>query len=231
MADIFDEATDIVQSSVEQVDVDPAADFLTQQQNDLADLENDTLETFPDSETQQPSTEAMDDFFLVNNDSTNNNFEDITDAFDDKKDEDFEQMDPSQAYAAIAAADARLEELRSEPEKIRLWREEQTKYLNEKDSESDRMQQEWISQARKDLEDWDRNRLEQLEKTKEGNRVAEKRFIQERDNPTSGTEWEQVSKLCEFNPKDSKGTKDLTRMRSTLLHLKQNPRPVTVSVK
>ena len=38
------------------------------------------------------------------------------------------------------------------------------------DNESDRMQQEWVSQARKDLEDWDRNRLEQLEKTKESNR-------------------------------------------------------------
>ena len=47
-------------------------------------------------------------------------------------DEGFEPLDPSQAYAAIAAADARLEQLRAEPEKIRLWREEHTKYLNEK---------------------------------------------------------------------------------------------------
>ena len=45
---------------------------------------------------------------------------------------DFEQIDPSQAYAAIAAADARLEQLRSEPEKIRQWREENTKLLAEK---------------------------------------------------------------------------------------------------
>ena len=43
-----------------------------------------------------------------------------------------EHMDPSQAYAAIAAADARLEQLRSEPEKIRIWREENTKLLAEK---------------------------------------------------------------------------------------------------
>ena len=43
-----------------------------------------------------------------------------------------ERMDPSQAYAAIAAADARLEQLRSEPEKIRQWREENTKLLAEK---------------------------------------------------------------------------------------------------
>ena len=43
-----------------------------------------------------------------------------------------ERLDPSQAYAAIAAADARLEQLRAEPEKIRLWREENTKLLAEK---------------------------------------------------------------------------------------------------
>lgn len=43
-----------------------------------------------------------------------------------------ERMDPSQAYAAIAAADARLDQLRSEPEKIRQWREENTKLLAEK---------------------------------------------------------------------------------------------------
>lgn len=45
---------------------------------------------------------------------------------------DFETIDPSQAYAAIAAADARLDQLRSEPEKIRQWREENTKLLAEK---------------------------------------------------------------------------------------------------
>ena len=65
-------------------------------------------------------------------DAENIAVDDDPNAFFDKSDEGFEQMDPSQAYAAIAAADARLEQLRSEPEKIRLWREEQTKYLNEK---------------------------------------------------------------------------------------------------
>ena len=43
-----------------------------------------------------------------------------------------EMMDPSQAYAAIAAASARIEELKAEPEKIRLWREENNKLLAEK---------------------------------------------------------------------------------------------------
>jgi len=43
-----------------------------------------------------------------------------------------ERMDPSQAYAAIAAVDARLDQLRTEPEKIRQWREENAKLLAEK---------------------------------------------------------------------------------------------------
>lgn len=53
-------------------------------------------------------------------------------------------------------------------------------------------------------------------------RTAEKEFIAERDENRPGSEWERVSKLCDFNPKSSKGTKDVSRMRSTLLQLKQH---------
>ena len=38
-----------------------------------------------------------------------------------------------------------------------------------------------------------------------------------------GNEWEKVSRFCDFNPKNSKNTKDVSRMRSMLLQLKQNP--------
>ncbi len=36
-----------------------------------------------------------------------------------------------------------------------------------------------------------------------------------------GTEWERVAKLCDFNPKTAKNTKDVGRMRSVILQLKQ----------
>lgn len=60
-------------------------------------------------------------------------------------------------------------------------------------------------------------------------RNAEAQFIKERDFETPGSDWERISKLCDFNPKSAKGSKDMTRMRSTLLHLKQHPRPVAVA--
>jgi len=40
------------------------------------------------------------------------------------------------------------------------------------DRESEKRQQEWLAQARKELEEWEKNRQEQLEKTKESNRYA-----------------------------------------------------------
>ena len=36
-----------------------------------------------------------------------------------------------------------------------------------------------------------------------------------------GTEWERVAKLCDFNPKTARNTKDVGRMRSVILQLKQ----------
>ncbi|MEQ2210362.1 hypothetical protein XENOCAPTIV_012457 [Xenoophorus captivus] len=41
------------------------------------------------------------------------------------------------------------------------------------------------------------------------------------NNP--GTEWERVARLCDFNPKSSKQAKDVSRMRSVLISLKQSP--------
>lgn len=57
-------------------------------------------------------------------------------------------------------------------------------------------------------------------------RAEEKGFVAQMDPIEPGTEWERVHKLCEFNSKNSKNQTDLSRMRSILLQLKQNPRPV-----
>ena len=38
-----------------------------------------------------------------------------------------------------------------------------------------------------------------------------------------GSEWERVNKLVDFNTKANKNTKDMSRMRSIMLQLKQNP--------
>lgn len=43
------------------------------------------------------------------------------------------------------------------------------------------------------------------------------------DTGSPGTEWERVARLCDFNPKTNKQAKDVSRMRSVLISLKQTP--------
>ncbi|KAK6188814.1 hypothetical protein SNE40_004913 [Patella caerulea] len=126
---------------------------------------------------------------------------------------------PSDSYSAISQQDT----IRIEPEKIRLWREEQKDRLEKKDINESKKKEEWESIAKKELEDWYKHHSEQLSKTRENNLAAEKAFIKERDESVPGHEWEKICRLCEFNPKHAKSTKDVTRMRSILLQLKQTP--------
>jgi hypothetical protein len=51
---------------------------------------------------------------------------------------------------------------------------------------------------------------------------AEAAFVKERDADLPGQKWEKITRLCEFNPKASKSTKDVSRMRGMLLQMKQS---------
>uniref|UniRef100_A0A182JWS6 Clathrin light chain n=1 Tax=Anopheles christyi TaxID=43041 RepID=A0A182JWS6_9DIPT len=117
-----------------------------------------------------------------------------------------------------------------EPEKIRKWREDQKTRLEEKDREEERKKDELREQARKELEDWYKHHEETISKTKAANRNAEKQFVAETDEIEPGTEWERIAKLCDFNPKTNKSSKDISRMRSIILQLKQNPLQATKKV-
>ena len=113
--------------------------------------------------------------------------------------------------------------------------------------------EEWRNTAKRELEEWYARQAEQVEKHKKNNRcvplgwqsrnlhsavhvyegiisfcpfndsVAEAEFVKERDETTPGNEWERISRLCDFNPKNNKNTKDVSKLRSLLLQLKQNP--------
>ncbi|ETE70534.1 Clathrin light chain B, partial [Ophiophagus hannah] len=130
-----------------------------------------------------------------------------------------ESNGPTDAYAAIAKADR----LTQEPESIRKWREEQKKRLQELDAASKVLEQEWREKAKKDLEEWNIRQNEQMERNQANNRASEEAFLKESKEETSGTEWEKVAQLCDFNPKSSKQSKDVSRMRSVLISLKQIP--------
>ncbi|KFV98831.1 Clathrin light chain B, partial [Fulmarus glacialis] len=149
-----------------------------------------------------------------------------------------ESNGPTAAYVAIAKADR----LTQEPESIRKWREEQKKRLEELDSANGGWGQAWgAAAAKKDLEEWNLRQNEQMEKNRANNRIADKAFYQQPDadvigyvaseeaflkeskEETPGSEWEKVAQLCDFNPKSSKQSKDVSRMRSVLISLKQTP--------
>ncbi|XP_050403628.1 clathrin light chain A isoform X2 [Patella vulgata] len=195
---------------------DPAADFLAREQSELAGLEDDN--PTDSSVPQDDGFGAFGDEVPV---ASQDDFGGSLDEFEGgSTDGQFEQSNgPSDSYSAISQQDT----VRVEPEKIRLWREEQKDRLEKKDINEIKKKEEWQSIAKKELEDWYKHHAEQLSKTKENNIAAEKAFIKERDESVPGHEWEKICRLCEFNPKHSKSTKDVTRMRSILLQLKQTP--------
>ncbi|KAM3838353.1 clathrin light chain A isoform 2-T2 [Diretmus argenteus] len=103
------------------------------------------------------------------------------------------------------------------------------------DANSRKQESEWKDKAKVELEEWHTRQDEQLEKTKVNNsthinhpcyrldQAAEEAMISDLDENNPGTEWERVARLCDFNPKSSKQAKDVSRMRSVLISLKQSP--------
>ncbi|XP_041361651.1 clathrin light chain A-like isoform X2 [Gigantopelta aegis] len=202
MAD-FDQFEGAVQETV-VTEEDPAAEFLAREQTELAGLDDDNFDVDSSAQAQQ-----------------NNNFDSFGDQSGTQQDFTSDQTNgPSDGYSAIS----QMDEIRAEPEKIKKWREEQKDRLEKKDVEEEEKQEKWLAAARKELEDWYKHHAEQLEKTKENNRrAAEDAFVKERDESIPGQQWEKICRLCEFNPKNMKSSKDVSRMRSLLLQLKQTP--------
>jgi len=121
-------------------------------------------------------------------------------------------------------------EIKVEPESIREWRTQFNARIQEADAKEEASKQEMLAQAKKDLDEWERQRKDALEKTKAANREEEQAFIQERESreeegksrsDVRSIDWAHTSDLCDFNPKSSKGSKDTSRMRGLFLHLKQ----------
>jgi len=112
---------------------------------------------------------------------------------------------------------------REEPEKLRRWREDQKQRLAKKDEEEERKKAEMKEAARKELEEWYASHDEQVAKNRTINRNAEKELVSDTEPLEPGTEWERIAKLCDFNPKGSKHQKDISRMRSIILQVKQTP--------
>merc|ERR1712098_927414 len=106
---------------------------------------------------------------------------------------------------------------------MRIWREEQQERLRKKDEAETTAMDELKQQAKQELEDWYKRYETQLEKTKSTNREDETKYENNEMNGIEpGSEWERVAKHCDFSAKAPGHTKDVSRMRSIMLQLKQN---------
>lgn len=191
-------------ASYEIPEQDPAADFLAREQDELAKIENHNLgltDTIANSDFTNEINAVQN---AVNSEHMNG----------PNNSEPFPVTTPSRPVN------------REEPAEIKLWREEQQKMLEIKDAEEDKKKEELRETARKELDDWYARYKEQIEKAKLNNRNAEKEWVADRDAESPGQEWERIARLCDFNPKSSRSTKDTSRMRSIILQLKQSPVPV-----
>jgi len=213
--DQFEEVPDAEQSTA-----DPVADFLAREQDQLAELD-ENFDAFGagtgSSNVGGDSNFATDDFGgeHIYGNVTSGEYN------EEAKVEGFAEEPVSDQYSAVKSVD----KLRQEPEKIRKWREDQAERLAKKDAESEKKKAEWREIARHELEEWYKHRDEQVDKSKKLNRDAEDAFVTERDEKKPGGEWERVCRQCDFNPKSTaaRSGKDVSRMRSILLQLKQTP--------
>ncbi|KAJ8727205.1 hypothetical protein PYW08_015602 [Mythimna loreyi] len=181
-----------------QPEVDPAAEFLAREQNQLAGLE-DELET-----SAPPPVVATSGGLLMNE------FVEVLNA--SKYDPDLLDDEPVQTSV--------FTQEREEPEKIKAWREEQKQRLEEKDAEEENKKEEMLKIAKKELEDWYKTHEEQIAKTKAANRNAEKALARGSEGTVEdGNEWERVAELCDFGPRRGR---DVARLRSIVLQLKQS---------
>ncbi|XP_051945246.1 clathrin light chain B-like isoform X2 [Xyrauchen texanus] len=192
------------------VEEDPAAAFLAQQEDEIAVIENDSA-----------GFGALEDGGPLPSDTYTTNGGEFVGAPVTAVNGDMFQDNNGTAdsYSAIAQVDMQ----RQEPESLCKWREEQRARLEELDSASKAAEAGWREKAQKELEDWHVHQNEQKEKNKANNRASEEAFLKECDDDSPGTAWEKVARLCDFNPKTSRQTKDVSRMRSVLISLKQTP--------
>ncbi|XP_011311388.1 clathrin light chain isoform X2 [Fopius arisanus] len=203
-------------------EIDPAAEFLAREQDQLAGLEDEIPPVAMNTSAAAPAT---------TDDDLSGNFENMTIESGGNGTGSFEMINTieqptdSEFSASEPAPAASLP--REEPEKIKKWREEQAARLEEKDAEEETKKEEWREAAKKELDEWYKHHAEATSKTKATNRNAEKQFVAEADEVEPGTEWERIAKLCDFNPKSSRTSKDVSRMRSIILQLKQTPPPTT----
>merc|ERR1712183_37833 len=117
----------------------------------------------------------------------------------------------------LSSGMSKLYVAKEEPEFMKKWK------VEKKDQEETAAMEELKVKAKQELEDWYKRYETQLEKTKNSNREEETKYEgNEMNHIEPGSEWERVAKHCDFSAKAPGHTKDVSRLRSIMLQLKQN---------
>ncbi|XP_023339160.1 clathrin light chain isoform X2 [Eurytemora carolleeae] len=221
-------------------EIDPAAEFLAQEQEDLAELGEDMGFNSPPQDIEvvqnmdffssnEPNTEVKQEDDAIQVSFLNPTLEENNGFFMSENpnpflgsDNDMFQEVGENGMETLTNGMGNIN-VREEPESIKKWKIEQEEKLKLKDENEEKKRKELKEQAKQELNDWYKHYEEQLQKTKENNRSAEETFVSEINDIQPGTEWERVAKQCDFSAKNTRNTKDVSRMRGILLQLKQNP--------
>jgi len=234
----------MVEDTAGGAEVDPAAEFLAKEQEDLGGLGEDLGFTSAPQDTLASQNGDMNFDFLA--DAEPQQGADVLAASGVEKTASLDILDngdvsdglanpflQSQVETSAMNGEAPVDNLsnginnmrvREEPESIKKWKADQEVRLREKDENEEKNKDDLKKQAAKELEDWYKRYEEQLNKNKETNRNDEQTVVQAEVNSIEpGTEWERVAKQCDFSSKNTRNIKDVSRMRGILLQLKQNP--------
>ncbi|XP_051993465.1 clathrin light chain A-like isoform X2 [Xyrauchen texanus] len=216
-------------------DEDPAAAFLAQQESEIAGIENDEGFSILDS-GEVPSSFSQEDGGALNGDlhGESNGPSDVYAAISSV---DRLQAEPESLRKWREEQRERLEQLdansrEQEAEwkkkaKLELdeWHTRQNEQLEKTKVNNRVLDEDFYKQPVADLIGYVGEAIaNQLDRDYDsGKGAAEEAMVSELDENSPGTEWERVARLCDFNPKSSKQAKDISRMRSVLISLKQSP--------
>ncbi|TKR58391.1 hypothetical protein L596_029843 [Steinernema carpocapsae] len=193
---------------------DPVADFLAREQNALADLEDESpptsgADSIADAPQQAGPGAEFADFNAL---ATGGDSGVDLSALDQNAAPIVNGNRASPSPAGLSASfggmpvsnggsSASLQTYSSEPRKeaesITKWRAEQAELLAKKDADEEKKIVEWREAAKKELEDWHKNREEALTKKKAANRERQEKHLNgEPGNGAEGTDWsEDTSRL------------------------------------
>merc|ERR1712146_118043 len=107
---------------------------------------------------------------------------------------------------------------------LREWEDKHQEELEEKSQKEDGEKKQRREAAYKEIQQWKEDRDQNISKKRTTNREDEKAFKDATEKkPTSDNPWERVVDLIDTNARSSDDSRDVSRMRSLLIHLKSSP--------